>query len=92
MALKFPSKLPNEVEFFAVDWVNQLGSATILSGEWIIPDGLVEEDNLIDGTKHVVLLSGGTGGLTYYLVSRVTLSNGEIKEEEIALPVKLYKV
>jgi hypothetical protein len=92
MTLKFAAKLPNEVEYFAVDWANQLVDATLESGVWIIPDHLTEENSLIDGTKHVILLSGGVGGMKYYLVSRVTLSNGEIKEEEVLLPVSLYKV
>ncbi len=87
-------KDPHAVEWFGVDWTGRLqgdevfAADTIVSSDWIIPEGLVEEDDMTMTKAAGVKLSGGTVGATYRVTNRiVTAVNGETLDGTIEISV-----
>lgn len=85
-------KSPNAKLPFLFDWstwlANEEDSAS--SVDWIVPEGLVKETSppstLSDGVT-VVWLSGGTKGIVYRVICRITTVAGRIDERTLHLRI-----
>ena len=88
------SKDPQSVEWFGVDWTERLqgdqvfAADTIVSSDWIVPNGLTEEDDMWMTKAAGVKLSGGEVGMTYRVTNRiVTALNDETLDGTIEIIV-----
>lgn len=88
------AKDPDAVEWFGVDWTARLqgdevfAADTIVSSDWVVPDGLEEEDDMTMTKAAGVKLSGGSVGSTYRVTNRiVTAVNGETLDGTIEITI-----
>jgi hypothetical protein len=83
-------KDPNALLPFAVDWSAWLTAEndTADSFTWIVPDGLVKEDEQADGGKATVWLSGGVDGKNYAVVCRLTTTGGRVDDRTMQINVR----
>lgn len=85
-------KSPNAKLPFLFDWSTWLASEedSASSVDWIVPEGLVKETSppstLSDGVT-VVWLSGGTKGIVYRVICRITTVAGRIDERTLHLRI-----
>lgn len=92
MALNAFNKDPDATEWFGVDWTERLqgdqvfAADTIVSSDWIVPNGLTEEDDMWMTKAAGVKLSGGVMGTTYQVTNRITTAvNGETLDGTIEI-------
>jgi len=72
---------------YVIDWSKWLGDDTIVDSEWIVPDGLVLDDESFTTSKTVVWLTGGTAKTRYEVTNRITTSDGRIDDRTILIYV-----
>lgn len=84
---KWYGKRPAEVLQFAQDFTAWLDGDTIASAEWTVPAGLTASGAVATATGTAITLSGGTLGITYEIVCRITTAGGEVKERTAWLEV-----
>lgn len=91
-----PPKQPNETLTITVDFVNRLGSATISTATVTSRNQatgasttatIVSGSATISTSKVLQKVHAGTSGDTHILTFSVTLSDGQIKENEVVLPI-----
>jgi hypothetical protein len=90
MALEWPSKDPDEVLDYTVDWTARLGTNdTIISSEWPDPPtGIIVDSDNHDTTSSVIWLSGGTLNEAYTFVNRVVTAGGRTMDQSVKLKIK----
>ena len=92
--LAFPSKDPNEVLDYVLDWSDRLETGdTISTSAWSLvtadnPDSvLVIDSDSNTTTTTTVWLSAGTVDKTYYLLNRVVTTGGRTMDQTVVLRV-----
>jgi ribosomal protein S28E/S33 len=85
---RWPFKDPDELLDYEVNWAARLGTDTISSVAWTVPDGIVKEDEAATGAVVSIWLSGGTEGQSYNVGCRVLTTGGRTYDETIVLPVR----
>lgn len=87
--LIWPSKDPDEVLDYQVDWSARLGDDTIATSAFTLEqDAGLTIDNKSNGSKTAtVWLSGGTNGETGWLLNRITTAGGRTFDEVIQLAI-----
>ena len=86
-----PTKDPNAVIRYGIDWSDYLGTEQILSSGWIAEGAIVIESDSHDTTSTSVLLSGGTSGTRYKVTNRITYTGtggNETDDRTIIVPVR----
>lgn len=78
-------KDPNATVDYAVDWSDWLGSDTISSVAWTVPDGITKSAETNTTTKATIWLSGGSVGNKYDVVCRITTSDGRTDDRTITI-------
>lgn len=58
------------------------------SAVWTVPDGITKDSQREDGAVTYITLSGGTDGVDYELICRMTPSTGNVIEQTITIPVR----
>lgn len=90
--LVWPPKDPDEVLDYEIDWTARLSSDTIsnspLSSIWILPDGLIKDDDLQTDSTTTIWLSGGTLGSSYVLTNRIKTVGGRTMDQSVKLQIK----
>lgn len=81
-------KDPDDHKDYGLDWSAYLQSETIVSSQWILPDGITKQSESHTGTKAIVWLSGGTAGCSYLCTNRITTSGGRQQDETAELTVR----
>jgi len=81
-------KDPNAKLDYTVDWSSYLGSDTIDSVEWVVPDGITMESQEETESVATIWLSGGTAGTDYDVVCRITTVGGRIDDRTIVIKVR----
>jgi hypothetical protein len=76
---------PDDTRTLSVDWTDFIGSATISSTDWRVANGVTEGTNSTSGNVRSCLVSGFKEGCDYLVGCKVTLSTGEIKEQNFLL-------
>lgn len=91
MALSWPAvKDPDEVKDYGVDWSPMLVEDSLATSTWIVGDDdtlTIDSQSNTDMTT-TVWLSGGTEGITYQVLNRVTTAGGRTYDQTIKLKVK----
>lgn len=89
MALTWPSKDPDEVLDYDLDWSARLLTDTIATSDWSVSDGvgltIGAESNTTTTTK--VWLSGGTLGTAYTLLNRITTTGGRTMDQSVKIKI-----
>lgn len=73
---------------YKVDWTSWLGSDTISTSEWIVPNGITYEADTFTDTSATVWLSGGSLGSSYEVVNRITTVAGRIDDRTIIIKIR----
>jgi hypothetical protein len=76
-----PDKDPDAVLDYTIDWGGWLGTDTIATSEWIVPEGIMAGDMSKTGTTATIWLSGGTAGQTYTIHNRITTIGGRTNDQ-----------
>jgi len=97
-ALKWPSKDPDEIEDFVVDWTARLAGDAIATSMWIVPSGIIASSETFSNNTTIggltgrsgttIWLSGGTEGLTYTFVNRIETTGGRTYDQSVKTKVK----
>lgn len=88
-ALSWPSKDPNEVLDFGLDWTAAFNSEeVIVASLWEVPPGLIVLQEGFDSRAAVIWLAGGADATVYVLVNRVTTSQGRTYDQSVRLKAK----
>jgi len=103
MALKWPSKDPDEQVDYSIDWSRYLATNTISSVVWKIDDadGVKQTwvaTTIVDGLQYVsasnsdtvatIQLGLGTLHKTYNIYCQITTSSGVVTERKITLKIR----
>lgn len=90
--LSWPSKDPNEVLDYQVNWGSRLETGeTIVTSEFSVVDGDVEIQTPTPdpvGAKCTVWLTGGTDGTTAEVLNRITTSVGRTYDQTVKLRIR----
>lgn len=81
------TKDPNAVLDFTVDWTSWLGTDTIDTSEWIVPSGITKESDTNNTLIAIIWLSGGTVGVVYNVVNRITTNGGRTEDRTIKIRI-----
>lgn len=84
----WPSKDPDEVLDYELDWEPRLGDDTLATVTWTVPAGLTKTDEDISGAIAVLWLSGGTVGESYTIACRAVTAGGRTYDETLRLAVR----
>ena len=81
------TKDPNATLDYVVEWEHYLDSDTIDSVEWITPDGITADATSNTTTAATAWLSGGTLGIRYDVVCRITTVAGRVDDRTVRVAV-----
>lgn len=84
----WPTKDPDSILDYSIDWSNWLEGDTLQSVDWFLPAGITKENQSNTTTVATVWLSGGADGNVYNIVCRIVTAGGRTDEVTIRLPVK----
>lgn len=76
MSVKPFVKDPNEVLDYGINWIKLIGSDTILTSSWIVPDGITKVSDTFEKSISIVWISGGNLDTTYTLEGRINTIAG----------------
>lgn len=80
---------PDALMDYTIDWGSRwLGTDTIATSEWIVPDGINMNTTSNTPTKATIWLSGGTLGESYDVTNRVTTDGGRIQDQTLRIVIK----
>lgn len=60
----------------------------VSSASWTVPSGITQDSSSVDGTLTHIVLSGGTDGMDYDILCRMTPTIGSVKEKTITVQVR----
>ena len=81
-------KDPDEKKDYGFNWVDWLGTDTIASSTWVVPSGTLAHGSPADSndtTTTTIWFTGGTDGVDYDIVNRITTTAGRIAEAAFRL-------
>lgn len=85
----WPSKDPNEVLDFTIDWSDRLvADDTILTSTWTVPVGLVNQRVATTSVLATVWLGGGVLGTTYDVANQVVTAGGRTMDQTMRLKIR----
>lgn len=89
MTLFWPTKDPQEVLDYDIDWSERLVDDTIVASTWAVDDATLTIDNDVSSdTATKVWLSGGTLAAQYILTNTITTAEGRTMEQSVKLRIK----
>ena len=89
MTLTWPTKDPNDVLDYQLDWTARLGGDTISTSTWLIASGDITIDSDSNTTTvTTVWLSGGTADTTVVVTNRIATSGGRTMDQSVRLKLK----
>lgn len=83
-------KDPNSRLLYGFDWTEWLGSANILTSQWIVPAGVTADQETNTAKITQVRIAGGTVGTTYTVTNRITTNEtpDQIEDRSFKLKIK----
>lgn len=89
MALTWPSKDPDEILDYDLDWTDRLAGDTIATSAWTLADGVGLTVGTISNTTRItkVWLSGGTLAASYTLLNRITTAGGRTMDQSVKIKI-----
>lgn len=89
--MDIPRKIkdPDSIVPYDVQWHKWLITGdTIVSSEWLIPDGITDESESNTDTMALVWLSGGELGQQYLITNRITTAQGMTEDQSIRISLE----
>lgn len=86
--LKTFLKDPDAVLDYTGDWAKWLGSDTIATSTWDVPDGITKDSESHTSKQTLIWLSGGTAGESYQLRNHITTAAGRADDRTITIKIK----
>ena len=80
-------KDPNAKLDYRVDWSAWLNGDTVATVAWTVPTGLTKTSETNTTTAATVWLEGGTAGVDYRIVCRITTAAGRIADRSFVVRV-----
>lgn len=88
MAWSWPSKDPDEILDYSINWVQPLANDTILTSTWTISDsGLVQTTATNTSTLATIWLSGGTLSQTYAVKNTIVTAGGRTFDQTVNIKI-----
>lgn len=85
---KMPTKDPNEVLDYQVDWSDRLGADEISTSDFSVVSGTVTIDSEdSDTTTATVFLSGGTLGETCQILNRIVTTGARTFDQTFSIRI-----
>ena len=89
MALNWPDKDPDEVLDYCLDWSDRLGSSdTISTSTWIVPTGIVADNESNTDTTATLWLSSGMAGRRYDILNRIVTTEGRTMDHTVSIRIR----
>ena len=93
MSYRLDPKDPQEIKDYAIDWADLLAGEDevgLATSTWSVPTGLTKVSDVIDGTRAVIWLAGGTAGQQYELTNHIVTDSATPRTHErtILIPCK----
>jgi hypothetical protein len=85
--MTWPTKDPDEVVDYSIDWTARLESDTIVASSWIVPSGITRNSDSFTPTSTTIWLQGGTDGAAYSFVNRVITAGGRTFDQTEVLQI-----
>lgn len=82
------NKTPGSLLDYGVDWIDWLGSDTIVDNLWTAEPGIVIDHDSFTPTSSIVWLDGGTNGESYVVNSHITTAAGREEDQPILIKVQ----
>jgi hypothetical protein len=86
--LVWPTKDPDAILDYQVDWSSWLGSDVISSSTWIVPADLTKVSEDKTNTTATIWLSGGVEPKTYEITNRIVTLAGRQNDRTVQLPCR----
>lgn len=94
--LTWPSKDPDEVLDYQLDWADQERGPrletgeTLLTSTYTVPEGdvVIDSSSFVASGLTTVWLSGGTAGTPCIILNRVTTSEGRTYDQSVRLRIR----
>lgn len=81
-------KDPDSTEDFTFNLAGALNDDTILSGEFLLPDGLTKVSESNTASDATIMVRGGSRGRTYRITYRYTTAAGRTFDQTIRILVR----
>lgn len=103
MSFKWPSKDPDEILDYSIDWSRALGASTIISSAWYVDDAndvktaitggavvnnIQNVSQTVAGKVTTIFLGLGTNNVEYKFYCAITDSSGRTFERVVRLKIK----
>jgi hypothetical protein len=87
--LAWPSKDPDELLDYEIDWSARLVTDTIVASVFTIPTGtVVNVSQSLSATTTTIWLSGGADGETCEVLNQITTAGGRIMDQTVRLRIR----
>ena len=86
--LQWPSKDPNEVLDYQLNWEKALDGDTIVISQWTLPTGIQSSAEELTSITTTIWLEGGSEGITYVLLNRIITAGGRTMDQSVKLRLK----
>jgi hypothetical protein len=88
MALNWPSKGPNELLDYQINWSQALGTDTITLSTWTISDpALTNDHDSYAAQSTTIWLAAGTLNQTYAVTNAITTAAGRIFDQTVNIKI-----
>ena len=89
MSLAWPTKDPDEILDYELDWSKRLvKDDAITESVWRVPEGLTTQDTILFSPFTSVWLTGGTIGETYSIVNTIKTEAGRKWVQTVKLKIQ----
>lgn len=89
MALNWPSKDPDELLDYSLNWVQALANDTIVTSDWAISAAdLIENHKTHTATSTVIWLEGGTLNQSYTVTNTIETAGGRIFQQSVNITIR----
>jgi len=85
---QFPSKYPDEVLDYTVDWTNRLEPGVTILTRTIEVEGATLDSSVIFGKRIIFWLSGGTPNVPVTIYVTITTSYDQTMTERFSMSIK----
>lgn len=81
-------KAPAAHKDYSLDWSDWLGTDTVQSSTWEVPDGLSKTSTGNTASVTSIWLSGGEVGKSYVVTNTITTAGGRVDSRSIEIKVR----
>lgn len=84
----WPTKDPDALLDYGIDWTPWLAGDTIADSAWIVPVGITKSLDSFTDDITTIWLQDGVAGTAYVLTNRITTAAGRVNDQSVKIHVK----